>query len=178
MGKRNERERERELCIHTSSLQVWCPNSCAMSSGVLSCLLRCVGSAPALKSNFMASALSCLAETWRAVSPSAVGLSIPPAGMFWTIKSTMCKLLPISRSIAKCKAVSPISWQLIIIIIIIIIVLCNTKSKFYQHSFAVLVTVVTTHLLLFSFEKKKNYIIHQWIFTEVGNEAARSTFSA
>lgn len=91
----------------TSSLQVWCPISCAISSGVLSCLFRCVGSAPARSKSFIASALSCLAQRCKAVSPSIVVLSIPPVDIFCTKKSIICKLFPISRKIAKCNAVSP-----------------------------------------------------------------------
>lgn len=99
------------ICWITSSLHVWCPISCAMSSGVLSCLFRCEGSAPARRSSFIASALSCRAERCSAVSPSMVVLSIPPLGIFCTRKSTMYRLLPISRRMAKCNAVSPTSWN-------------------------------------------------------------------
>lgn len=97
-------------CV-TSSLHVWCPISWAMSSGVLSCLFRCVGSAPARSNSFIASALSCRAQRCNAVSPSIVVLSIPPVDMFCTRKSIICKLFPISRRIAKCKAVSPRSYR-------------------------------------------------------------------
>lgn len=109
--KIQNRNKHHKICRITNSLHVWCPISCAMSNGVLSCLFRCDGSAPARRSSFIASALSCRAERCNAVSPSIVVRSIPPLGMFCTKKSTMCKLFPISRRMAKCNAVSPISWS-------------------------------------------------------------------
>jgi hypothetical protein len=90
-----------------------------MSSGVLSWALRNVGSAPLRNSSFMHSALSCNAHKWRAVlqpepvvsDGASVALSNACVGIFWTRKSTRCNEFPISRSTAKCRAVSPISYS-------------------------------------------------------------------